>query len=128
MQLGLDGVIWEYGPLRLEGIGKASLYLNHVESDFIEQSNTFGNFGNSVDDTLAFLGELGLNGVVQLTPSLALRAGYQLMWLEGVGIASEQINNTGNFQNAPGVRIPTTVDDDGSLFYHGATVGFEFVR
>jgi hypothetical protein len=50
---------------------------------------------------------------------LAVRGGYQLMWLEGVALAPEQIpvNNL----IAPAIAA---VDTSGGLFLDGATVGF----
>jgi hypothetical protein len=52
----------------------------------------------------------------------AVRAGYQVLWLEGVATASNQI--------AASVPVGGTarVDATGGLFYHGALVSLEFSR
>jgi hypothetical protein len=73
------------------------------------------------DNHAAFVGELGFTAVYQLSPHWSLRAGYQMLWLEGVAVAAEQV---------PAIDLLAglaAVDTTGSPFYHGANVGLEFV-
>jgi hypothetical protein len=74
---------------------------------------------NQTDDRAAFLGELGFTGSHRLTDGLAMQAGYSLIWIESVVLASDQIPAT-NFVDRNGV------DSGGGVFYHGATVGLTF--
>ena len=62
----------------------------------------------------AFIGELGLQARYQVTQGLALRAGYELLWLDGVAIAPAQYTNIQG------------IDSNATVFYHGATVGMEY--
>jgi hypothetical protein len=52
---------------------------------------------------------------------VAARGGYQALWLTGVALAPEQIDNV-----ALGSRSQTTVNEDGSVFYHGPYAMLEF--
>jgi hypothetical protein len=69
----------------------------------------------------AFIGELGINGTCQLTGSLALRAGYRLLWVTDVALASDQLP-VSDFANSSGFN------GTGDVFYHGAFVGLELTR
>ena len=70
------------------------------------------------DDHTAFFGSLGFNGSYWVGGNWAVRAGYNLMWLEGVALAPPQIpvNNL----IAPGT---SGIDTGSGLFFHGASVG-----
>jgi len=66
------------------------------------------------------VGELGLNAVYQVNEHFSLMAGYQLAWIEGVALASEQIAVSDPFAGIGGIDIT------GSPFYHGFTAAAEF--
>ena len=68
-------------------------------------------------DVAAFLGEVNLMGAYQLRPNIALRASLDLMWVNAVALAPEQINFA--------VRNPTDIVTGGSLFYQGGSFGLE---
>jgi hypothetical protein len=53
-----------------------------------------------------------------LTPYCNVRAGYQVMWVEGIGLAPDQVNPA-NFLGAP------SVNNRGGVFLHGAVLGME---
>jgi hypothetical protein len=63
---------------------------------------------------LAFVGEAGITGVFRLNRCVALRAGYQVLAVNGVGQGIDAML-------APGLD-PTT------LVYHGGHFGVEYVR
>jgi hypothetical protein len=67
----------------------------------------------------AFVGELGVALRYQLTRAWALRGGYDLMWIEGVALAPDQLD----FTDTPssGSRLVS----GGGVFLHGASVGME---
>ena len=49
-----------------------------------------------------------------------MQAGYQLLWIDGIAIATDQaVNATANASGAG-------IDTNGSLFYHGATMALVF--
>jgi Putative beta barrel porin-7 (BBP7) len=99
--------------------GKAGVYGNDIFT-----SQTVGDFsGFTLRHTkenvgqLAFLGDLELNGNYQFTPNWFLRGGYQVMWVEGLALAPNQLD----FTNTP--ASGTHVDKTGGLFMHGAHAG-----
>jgi hypothetical protein len=121
-QLGVDGVLWTRNRLSVESVCKAGIFGNSAQNQVsITQSAFPGTGFTSSDETghTAFVGEVGLTGVYRLTDCLSVRSAYQLMWLEGVAVASDQI----------AVSDPllgnATVDTGGSLFYHGAFIGLQ---
>ena len=66
---------------------------------------------------MAFVGDINLSASVQLTRTIALRGGYQLLWLAGIATATDQLPSISNF--------PMVTVTDGSVFLHGATVALE---
>jgi hypothetical protein len=57
------------------------------------------------------------------------KAGYHLLFVDGATLATEQFNTDAPltlFPLAPGEREPFT-NNNGQLFYHGWTAGFEFL-
>jgi hypothetical protein len=58
-------------------------------------------------------------GTFQLTDHLAMRCGYEVIWLDGAALAPRQIPVT---NLGTGVA---SVDTSGNLVYHGASAGLE---
>jgi len=74
--------------------------------------------------SVAFCGEIGITAAYNLTDRLALRGGYQLLWLDGVALASQQpILNP-----PPLLSAATSVGTSGDVFYNGAFIGLEYRR
>jgi hypothetical protein len=115
-QIGLDvSLLPCKGPFRIDGVLKAGVFGNYSDQTVLVGSQIYGD----KRDHTAFVGELNLLAVYEITPQLLLRGGYQVMWLEGVALAGDQpatFGVSGNYQP----------DTDGSLFYHGAFAGLEF--
>ena len=66
------------------------------------------------------VGDLNFTAAYQLTNVWSIRGGYQLLWLTGLALASEQ------FPQVSHHFVPDLdVVDDGSLFLHGALVSLE---
>jgi len=84
-----------------------------------DQNNTvvLANYRNSETDA-SFVGEIDANVTYRLFHGLALRAGYQLLWLENVALALEQTQNNV-------AAFPAPINASGSLFAYGAYVGVE---
>ena len=113
-QVGADAWLWQRGCFSIEGLCKVGLYGNHAEQsttlpvEIDPQSRTFSVSGSHTD----FIGELGLQARYQVSRRFAVRAGYELLWLDGVAIGSVQRNFNG-------------IDTNSTVFYQGATAGFE---
>jgi len=123
-QFGADARIWQCGYLSLDGKLRAGVYsnraVNSVRHTQTASPETWASRARQCQSS--FLGELGLTGTCQLSDDWALRAGYQVMWLENVAVASDQIAVS---DPAAGVA---RVDTRGGVFYHGAVIGLEFSR
>jgi hypothetical protein len=115
-QLGLEAVVLRVSRLEIECGLKCGIYHNDVDlagaSPQAAQQVLLG------ADHTAFCGELMVGVNYCLTSRLALRAGYQVMWIEGVALLPEQLDN---FDPATG----GIVDLGGSPLYHGGFVGLQ---
>jgi hypothetical protein len=116
-QIGLDVSLFNRnGPFRIDGTLKAGIFGNLADQSVIVEESSFG---EGKRDHTAFIGELNLVAVYEITPNILLRGGYQAMWLEGVALAGDQPATLDLFS---GTFRP---DVGGSLFYHGAFAGLE---
>ena len=68
---------------------------------------------------VAFVGDLNLTGICPINHLWGLRAGYNLIWIEGVALAPNQLDFTNTFTS--GTRLST----NGGVFLHGLNVGLE---
>jgi len=121
VQAGAEGTLFGCGCFRLDGVAKGGVYYNAARhaSFLINGVVTQPAVGN--DDSTAFVGELGLFGVYDLSPCMALRFGYQGLFFESVTLASDQIPASNLFTQ-------TGIDAEGGTFYHGGLIGVEFRR
>ena len=123
-QLGMDLGLWTGSTFNVNGIGKAGAFLNHA-AQASKYQDSLGSFEavRAEADGIAFFGELGVNGSLQITPWLAWRLGYSLFWLSGVAVPANQLAVTNlNLSNPPSTAQIST---DGSVLLHGVTTGLE---
>jgi hypothetical protein len=113
-QIGLNVAFINTCSYSIEGVVKVGVYGNH--SDLAMRIPDLL-FGDKTSHT-AVQGEIGLMGIYQVTEHLSARLGYQAMWIDGIAIASDQVENANPANAKPYMG--------GSLFYHGATAGFEY--
>jgi len=120
-QIGTDLALWNSGPFRFNSVFKGGLYGVDAQNSFTNQTilGTFNRNGASESD-VAFVGEIDLLGTYSICRHVAVRGGYQLLWIDGVALASDAAAQT-NPGNGGAV-----IDTNGQLFYHGATVALEF--
>ncbi len=121
LQLGLDASL--SGDCRhcVEGYARAGLYANDARNrsalmNYVSPPATFAERDRDTD--LAFVGELGINANYRLRDNVSIFAGYRVLWIDGVALASDQVAST-NF--APG----TSMNNSGDVLYHGARFGLE---
>jgi hypothetical protein len=113
-QIGADMKLMQYGCFHLDGLVKAGIYDNRAEKSVLITNTESETVYNEAIDHAAFMGELGLQGCYQLTDRLTLRAGYQVMWIDGVALAPSQWG------------LGESIDAKNTVFYHGANAGFEY--
>ena len=118
-QIGFDALLWDRGgPVRVNSWFKTAVMYNNA--DQVTNEFVFGPVEVfDRDGHTAFLGDLGIAASVRLTRCLGVRFGYQLLWLEGVALAADQIPRTD-------VTVPVAMlDTNGGLFFDGAFVGLD---
>jgi hypothetical protein len=102
---------------------KAGVYGNLAKGGIYEfQGNNFIGTFNGDGNNTAFVGEINLNTGFWLTDHVALRGGYQLLWIENIALASDAA-----VRSLLNPSLLNNVSDDQGLFYHGATAGIDFV-
>ena len=119
-QLGGDLQLFNPGRrLQIDACGKAGIYGNNARTTnrYVDTVRDFS--ASASAGQTAFVGEIGLTASYRLTDHLAARAGYQLLWIDGVTVGADQIAST-DF-----VTSSATVNAAHTVFYHGATVGLE---
>lgn len=111
-----------FGRFSIEGLAKAGLFANYAEQrQYVIDYPAFElrpPVGAS-DTQVAFVGELGLTGIYRFSDHWGLRAGYSLIWLEGLALAPDQLD----FSLDPAAG--STINQDGGLLLHGFHVGIE---
>jgi hypothetical protein len=90
-------------------------------------------FSESVDgNDIAMVAEANLNFIYRMGPHWTLRAGYTMLFLEGVALAPENFNATppNILTTGGGFTFPprdAAINDNGNVFYHGAYAGLEWM-
>jgi hypothetical protein len=128
IQIGADGKLFERGRFSINGLLKAGVFDNNAE-----QTTAVSVIHKSVysasdsTDRAAFVGETGLQCKYQVTRRLMLKAGYELIWLEGVALAPEQVQETYTTTRwFDSTEQATGINSNSGVFYHGANVGMEY--
>lgn len=120
-QIGLEGNLVQSGKWSLDGFGQIGVFGNAAKQ--LTSVNTGAGLVSSAGNTgrASFLGELGLTARRQMTDHLDFVTGYQVMWITSVAVASDELL-------AANVFAQNVIDASDSVFYHGATIGFEYRR
>jgi hypothetical protein len=123
VQVGLSGKLLELGRLSLDGTIKAGLFDDAAEQSTVVSMHKQLFPSQAATNHAAFAGEAGLQVKYQLTKGLALKAGYEALWFDGVALAPGQIRET--------LTTLTSVTALGvncrsSALFQGGTVGLEY--
>jgi hypothetical protein len=90
--------------------------LNFTDADGVDDDNDDDADLFMRDDELSFIGEFKLLGRFHVTPSISLRAAYEIMYLESVALAPSQ---------ATFITETAFLNSSGDPVYHGASFGIE---
>jgi hypothetical protein len=123
--------------LRVGAEGKAGLFGNsyklETEVETSPPGTTPPTLEEEFDDTQpAFIAEASVELVADLLPSLSLRGGYEVLFINSVVLAGENFNegspyNPGPVDNGLGpLRVPF-IRDQADVLYHGAHLGLEYI-
>jgi len=125
-QLGLRRQGW-FGRFGWDATAKAGLYGNEsrhqqfvtdydgINDPFYLREPTGGS-----SYPVAFIGEINPNLIYRLNDNWHLRAGYNLLWVEGVSLAANQLD----FRTVDGAGSNNRTN--GGVLLHGLNVGIEF--
>lgn len=127
-QIGARARLWESSRLSLTTDFKGGLYGNgaHQRSNVTTQDPFFGTLAstaNDFNDTVAFVGEWTLQGNYKLTDRWSVDVGYQLLWIDGVAVGTEQLTAS-NYQL---VGTGNGIDSHDHVFYQGIMLGLDYV-
>jgi len=119
-QTGLAGSLWNGERWTLSSQLKAGIFHNSAaHASQLNTGVTQPALGSA--NRAALVGEISVLAEYAITDSLSARFGYDLLWLETVALASDQIPAT-NLFTQQGIAA------DGGVFYHGALVGLQWTR
>ena len=120
-QIGAEGVL--FGNLEkgfsIDGCVKGGYFKNDIltKATISQSISPGGGFGANADKNKGtFVGELGIGANYAFTRNIALTARYQLLWLDKVALAPEQIRKLDVLSGV------SSVDCD-SVLYQGVSVG-----
>jgi hypothetical protein len=111
--------------------GKGGVYGNHTEAETLVSSNSIPTANELVQDgRAAYAGEFIASTVYRLTHSWSFRGSYNLMYIDNVALAQENLNTRdlsnaiggGNFTNA---RLPF-VNNSSDVVYQGFSLAGEW--
>ncbi len=113
----------ELGRFSLDGLIKAGLFDNNAEQSTGVSLQKVVYPSQATTNHAAFVGEAGLQLKYQVINGLALKVGYEALWLDGVALAPGQIQET--YSTPSNVRALGVNCGSGVLF-QGATAGLEY--
>ena len=100
-QLGIDALVLTTSWLRINSWLKGGAYYNNAVQHTAYQSNvpipsSFKNSVSKIPAAGSFVGEVGINGTIDITNSIGIRFGYTGFWLETVALATQQLSDQNN--------------------------------
>jgi hypothetical protein len=120
-QTGVDTILFEAGRFRILSAAKAGIYGNSARNGARMAVDGDGIFSfASRGSAVSFVGDLNFTGAFQLNNVWSIRGGYQLLWLTGLALSSEQFPHVSH-HFLPDPHVQT----NGDLFLHGALVSLE---
>ena len=121
-QIGTNVLVWDRGgPFRLTCSAKAGVFGNPAANQYeiVDSQGTYRLLSADRQTQVAFVGDVGVTAISQLSEHIAVQGGYQLLWVRGAAIAGDQAvvadYTTGN-----------GISTRGGAFYHGAMASVNF--
>lgn len=119
-QIGFDSLLLSTNWMRVEAIMKGGAYYNRNRLASTV-STGLGPIQATVGaDSAAFVGELGMTGVIPLSRNIDFRVGYLAFWLDGLAQPTNQFRS-GQYDPL----APIVVDTTGGTVLQGLTLGLE---
>ena len=120
LQLGGDLELFHIGRVEFAATVKGGAYLNHGHITASNVRSSSGQFARYVDneDDLAVVGETMIGAFIPMGPKANLRIGYQMFYLDGIGLAPDQSATYSLFAQRGTM-------DSTDVWYHGGYAGLE---
>ena len=117
-QLGIEGILLgnQKQGFSIDGFLKAGYYNNNLKSGMSEQ--IFALSASRRTDQGTFVGEMGIGAQYAFTRNISLGARYQLLWLDHVALAPEQMHGLEPAMSHGGGSLKW-----GDVLYQGGWVG-----
>jgi hypothetical protein len=114
---------WTWDRWALEGWAKAGLLGNsqkQIQAPLFDYTGFQQRPGLSATGTeTAFIGDINLSVIYRLTDVWGIRAGYNVVWIDGLALAPNQFA----FNNVDGTG--SALASSGGIFLNGANLGLE---
>jgi hypothetical protein len=125
-QLGADLWLAAQNGLDIGLFGKVGVYGNRIKqnSSYLATSINPALVSDQETERASFVLEAGVMGNWRVNQNLTVRAGYQVLLLDGVALASDQFSENPPFLQPTPASV---VVDDGELIYTGFNVGVEWM-
>jgi hypothetical protein len=125
LQVGGEANLRSTDLWRVDAFLKVGVFANDAQNS-LDYFQTAGADWVNKDDTthVSWMGETGISAALQFTPSISLKAGYQILWLTDIAEAGEQVPR---FNIVPLPAVGNGIDVNGTTFYHGANAQLVFV-
>jgi hypothetical protein len=128
-QVGVEATLLEVGRLSLDAQIKAGVYDNNAKQTTVPTMGKQPYPAEAATNAAAVAGEANLELKYQLSDRIALKVGYEALWLDGVALAPGQIRKT--YTTSPTPTSPSTpisasalgVDHSSNALFQGVTLG-----
>ncbi|MCO6457532.1 MAG: BBP7 family outer membrane beta-barrel protein [Pirellulaceae bacterium] len=127
-QVGGDLWVCLIPGLRFGGEIKAGIFGNHAEQWTTIAAAELNEPLTEMlaSDDVAFISEAELTVTWRLNYHWSIRGGYHFLFVDGVALGAENFNTTAPFVQGQGERV-AFINDNGNVFYHGFTLGLEWM-
>jgi hypothetical protein len=136
-QVGGDIWIGLMQGLRIGSEGKVGLFANHYTLDTTVSTTPVGTIPPTLFEEFretqpALIAEASADLVADILPSLSIRAGYEVLFMNSLVLAGENFNegspyNTGPVDNGLGPQRVPFIFDQADVLYHGYHLGLEYI-
>lgn len=129
-QLGLDSTLKLTTRWSLTAFGEAGVYGNAAtQKSTLDFTGGGPVYERATQRRASLVAEGGFMSTFRLAPRATLRAGYQVVYIDGVALSSDNFNFSTGGASPLGTALAgraAVVNDNGNAVYHGPTVGFEY--
>ncbi len=124
-QIGVDGKIFELGRFSVNGQIKVGVFDNDAEQSTGVSLEKVVYQVSATANHAAFVSEAALQLKYHLMDGMALKAGYEVLWLDGVALAPGQIQETLTTPSSVPVHA-LGVNCGANVLFQGFTAGLEY--